>query len=120
MDNASNNDTMMTSLEARCQMEGIELSAGESRMCCMPHTIHLAALKVSSYFLRFTPSAESHQLLEAIGVISKKDGDKAAACGSNYQDDVTLRTEEDDETCQDNEDCEENILEAVSKVAFVR
>ncbi|KAI9449463.1 hypothetical protein F5148DRAFT_987548, partial [Russula earlei] len=46
MDNASNNDTMMTTLEVRCYAEGIRLSARDSRMRCMPHTIHLAALKV--------------------------------------------------------------------------
>jgi hypothetical protein len=46
MDNASNNNTMMTSLERRCQQRGIEFSAQDARMRCMPHTIHLAALKV--------------------------------------------------------------------------
>lgn len=46
MDNASNNDTLMSILEARCHAEGIEFSAKDSRMRCMPHTIHLAALKV--------------------------------------------------------------------------
>jgi hypothetical protein len=62
--------------------------------------------------------SETSQLLEAIGVVPKKDGDKAAACGSNYQDEVSLRTEDYDETCDDNENCEENVLEAVSKVRF--
>ena len=57
-----------------------------------------------------------YQLLEAIGVISKKDGEKSAACGGNYQDDVTLRADDDSEACQDGEDQEENVLEAVSKV----
>jgi hypothetical protein len=50
MDNTSNNDTLMTSLEARCHAEGFEFSARDSRMQCMPHTIHLAALKVHNYF----------------------------------------------------------------------
>jgi hypothetical protein len=48
--------------------------------------------------------------------MSKKDSDKAAACGSNYQDDVTSRTEDDNEACDDNEDSEENIHDAISKV----
>jgi hypothetical protein len=46
MDNASNNNTLMTSLESRCQQRGISFSAQDARMRCMPHTIHLAAIKV--------------------------------------------------------------------------
>jgi hypothetical protein len=46
MDNASNNDTLMTVLESKCWMEGIKFSATDARMRCMPHTIHLAAIKV--------------------------------------------------------------------------
>ena len=48
MDNASNNDTMMESIESQCREAGIEFSAQKSRMRCMPHTIHLAAIKVCS------------------------------------------------------------------------
>jgi len=48
MDNASNNDTMMEAIESRCHEAGIEFSAQKSRMHCMPHTIHLAAIKVCS------------------------------------------------------------------------
>ncbi|KAI0280551.1 hypothetical protein BC826DRAFT_975242 [Russula brevipes] len=46
MDNASNNNTLMTSLEWRCEEHGIRFSAQEARMRCMPHTIHLAAIKL--------------------------------------------------------------------------
>jgi hypothetical protein len=46
MDNASNNNTLMSSLESRCQQRGIYFSAQDARMRCMPHTIHLAAIKV--------------------------------------------------------------------------
>jgi hypothetical protein len=46
MDNASNNNTLMTSLERRCQQRGVAFSAQDARMRCMPHTIHLAAIKV--------------------------------------------------------------------------
>lgn len=46
MDNASNNDTLIEAIEARCCAAGIEFSARHSRMWCMPHTIHLAAMKV--------------------------------------------------------------------------
>ena len=53
MDNASNNDTMMEAIESRCHEAGIEFSAKKSHMCCMPHTIHLAAIKVNREFLWF-------------------------------------------------------------------
>jgi hypothetical protein len=46
MDNASNNDTMMEAIETRCLEMGINFSATQSRMRCMPHTIHLACIKV--------------------------------------------------------------------------
>jgi len=45
MDNASNNNTLMTSLERRCEQRGVLFSAQDARMRCMPHTIHLAAIK---------------------------------------------------------------------------
>jgi hypothetical protein len=47
MDNASNNDMMMQSLEDKLSSEGIQFSATFSRLHYMPHTIHLAALKVN-------------------------------------------------------------------------
>jgi len=46
MDNASNNDTLMEALEIKCHEARLEFSALDSRMCCIPHTIHLAAIKV--------------------------------------------------------------------------
>jgi hypothetical protein len=46
MDNASNNNTMMADLEALSLADGLAFSAMDSCMQCMPHTIHLAALKV--------------------------------------------------------------------------
>ena len=48
MDNASNNDTMMEAIESQCHEAGIKFSAQKSRMHCMLHTIHLAAIKVCS------------------------------------------------------------------------
>ena len=53
MDNASNNDTMMEAIESQCHEAGIKFSAKKSRMRCMPHTIHLAAIKVNHEFLWF-------------------------------------------------------------------
>jgi hypothetical protein len=46
MDNATNNDTMIQAIEARCQEAGIDFDANYSQMRCMPHTIHLSAIKV--------------------------------------------------------------------------
>lgn len=48
MDNASNNDTMMVAIEERCQEAKVHFSAKDSRMRCMPHTVHLAAIKVET------------------------------------------------------------------------
>ena len=49
MDNASDNDMLMVSLEQQCEKEGIRFLAWEACMRCMPHTIHLAAIKVIQY-----------------------------------------------------------------------
>ena len=46
MDNASNNNTLVKSLESQCQQRNVPFSAQDARMRCMPHTIHLAAIKV--------------------------------------------------------------------------
>ena len=48
MDNASNNDMRMDVIEAHCCDAGIEFSAMQSRMHCMPHMVHLACIKVHS------------------------------------------------------------------------
>ncbi|SJL02917.1 uncharacterized protein ARMOST_06258 [Armillaria ostoyae] len=61
MDNATNNDTMVDAIEQKCFLEGIDFSARESWLRCMPHTVHLAAIK----------------LLEAIGEISPSERKKA-------------------------------------------
>ncbi|KZS86970.1 hypothetical protein SISNIDRAFT_401513, partial [Sistotremastrum niveocremeum HHB9708] len=45
-DNASNNDTMMQHLELMAKEEGISIDAITQRIRCMPHTIHLSALKL--------------------------------------------------------------------------
>lgn len=53
-------------------------------------------------------------------MVSKKDSEKSAACGGNYQDEVILQAEDDSEACQDDEDREENVIEAVFKVCSIR
>jgi len=49
-DNASNNDTMIDGIVALAleDEKAIQLNAQWIRMRCMPHTVHLAALKVCS------------------------------------------------------------------------
>jgi hypothetical protein len=46
LNNASNNDTMVEGIQARTAKEGIYFDASWARLRCMPHTIHLAAIKV--------------------------------------------------------------------------
>ncbi|PBK83324.1 hypothetical protein ARMGADRAFT_945130, partial [Armillaria gallica] len=69
MDNISNNDTMIKGIEHHCKKECIPFNARISHLWCMPHIVHLSAIK----------------LLEAIGVISKNDAKKANGQTSNYQ-----------------------------------
>ena len=47
LDNASNNNTMVDAIAGRAASERIKLNATWARLRCMPHTIHLAAIKVS-------------------------------------------------------------------------
>ncbi|KAJ7732247.1 hypothetical protein DFH07DRAFT_755368, partial [Mycena maculata] len=77
MDNATNNDTMMEAIERKCWDAGIAFSARKSRMRCMPHTVHLAALK----------------LLEAVGALTKDEAQKAESRSRRaaYQEIVTHR-----------------------------
>ncbi|KAF9070583.1 hypothetical protein BDP27DRAFT_1149764, partial [Rhodocollybia butyracea] len=55
MDNATNNDTLLEAIERKCHARNIPFNAQHSRLRCMPHTVHLAVLK----------------LLEAIGAVEK-------------------------------------------------
>ncbi|KAF7372114.1 Transposase-like protein [Mycena venus] len=96
MDNATNNDTMVEAFARRCRKEGINFSIADGRMRCMPHTIHLSALK----------------LLEAIGALTKdeKKAAKSKSATSAHQDSATesLSREADEEAGQteDSEDIE--------------
>ena len=45
-DNATNNDARMEGLELLLAGDGIEFSAEEACVPCMPHTVHLAAIEV--------------------------------------------------------------------------
>jgi len=55
MDNATNNDTLVAAIEQHCTDAKIYFSAMESQMRCMPHTVHLAAIKVLCFFLTTFP-----------------------------------------------------------------
>ena len=49
MDNATNNDTLVRSIEMCCNIHGIPFSTQDARLWCMPHTVHLATLKASFF-----------------------------------------------------------------------
>ena len=48
MDNATNMDTLVDGIARHAHAAGIDFNAEWARLCCMPHTIHLSALEVSS------------------------------------------------------------------------
>ncbi|KAG2151968.1 hypothetical protein BD769DRAFT_1296407, partial [Suillus cothurnatus] len=41
-DNATNNDTLLESLEEKCAAEGIDFSHKKAWICCLPHIVHLS------------------------------------------------------------------------------
>ncbi|KAF8071964.1 hypothetical protein FPV67DRAFT_1560685 [Lyophyllum atratum] len=98
MDNASNNDTMMDAIEARCLDVGIDFSATQARMRCMPHTIHLACIK----------------LLEGIGLITKETGKRASSSRENYQDNInaSLDREDDKDAAPEDDDDPQDAVSA--------
>jgi hypothetical protein len=46
-DNASNNNTLVDGIVERAKKQGVSMNGDWVRLRCMPHTVHLAALKVS-------------------------------------------------------------------------
>ena len=48
MDNASNMDTLVDGIAKRALAAGIKFNTIWARLRCMPHTVHLSALKVSA------------------------------------------------------------------------
>ncbi|KAG1723506.1 hypothetical protein EDB19DRAFT_1580349, partial [Suillus lakei] len=105
-DNATNNDTLLESLENQCAAEGIEFSHKKARIHCFPHIVHLSAMR----------------LLEGIGAIKPdlRRGESA------YQDSVTAPIDRkyDDNTAlldkaeEDNEQFPalQGVLFAVDKI----
>ena len=53
-DNESNNDTMLSYIQTQMVANNIDFIATKARMRCMPHTIHLAVMKVSNFYFYFT------------------------------------------------------------------
>ncbi|KAF8987591.1 hypothetical protein BDQ17DRAFT_1258415, partial [Cyathus striatus] len=106
LDNATNNDTFIEGISTHCKKEGVYFNAEWARLHCMPHTIHLAALK----------------LLESIGAISGPDAKKASDTNGNYQDSVNapILHEADELDALQGDDLgeiinETNVLTSVSK-----
>lgn len=50
LDNASNNNTMVERIVALAKAKGVEMDSQWICLRCLPHTIHLAALKVSIFY----------------------------------------------------------------------
>ena len=86
LDNASNNDTFVDGIEHCARKAGVSFNASWARLHCMPHTIHLTAIKVylsmSSTFVCLT--FPDLKLLEGSGAVSSAEGKKAASGAGNY------------------------------------
>ncbi|KAJ6600159.1 hypothetical protein B0H10DRAFT_2231031 [Mycena sp. CBHHK59/15] len=75
MDHVTNNDTTFEVFGQKCHSQCINFSAIDSHIRCMPHTTHLAAIK----------------LLEAIGIITKTDRKKVSShLDDSYQETITV------------------------------
>ena len=126
MDNATNNDTFVNGIEKYAQAIGATFNALWGRLRCLPHTIHLAAIKVSQRISIVVSRGWDGfiQLLEAVRAISGGDAEKAASQSVNYQDSVAAAQSDDinnnangqgdDEEHAANES--DNILPAIKKV----
>ena len=126
---------MMEAIERRCHQAGIEFRAKDAQMQCMPHTIHLAAIKVIfsiciAFYYNCKTTYNTFQLLEGIGLISKAESEQAASSNFTYQDEINTRVEReyDMEAAPEEEgvddkiiptDPSEKIKMAVQKVFFV-
>ena len=66
MDNASNNNTLITSLDRWCEECGIPFSVQEACMHCMPHTVHLAAVKIFKCLFLHIETVFNHHLFSSL------------------------------------------------------
>lgn len=101
-DNATNNDTMMDNLARKFRGVKIAFNPKHARMRCMPHTIHLAAIK----------------LLEGIGAVEKS----KRATNDNYQDNSSIKftaeAEREAELVDDDAEDEVGIDENVDAIMY--
>jgi hypothetical protein len=140
LDNASNNNTiidntMIEGIAQRADREGITLNPAWARLRCMPHTMHLAAVRVFLFYFFLTVLHIiylDYQLLEAISAISRSDAQKASSRKGNYQDATTAslsRMHDDEAAGQEDGDQPEgditllpdqsgSILSAVDKASY--
>jgi hypothetical protein len=124
LDNAMNNDTFVDGIERRAKKAGVPFNASWARLRCMPHTIHLAAIKVcfSTMSMSMAHSVPVLKLLEGIGAVSRAEGKKAASRAGNYQDTATAsldRSLDNSATTLDDpvgSDISGDILSSVDKV----
>ncbi|KAF8240864.1 hypothetical protein L208DRAFT_1230699, partial [Tricholoma matsutake] len=68
--NALNNNMFVDGIEHHAKNAGVPFNAFWACLCCMPHKIHLAVIK----------------LLKGIGTVLSAEGKKAASHAGNYQD----------------------------------
>jgi hypothetical protein len=123
MDNATNNNTLALGIQQRSMEAGVHFSAMDSRMRCMPHTVHLAAIKVCVHTSTVNVSElKWFQLLEGIGAISNADSKKAMSRSGNYQDSAVTPVDRqfDDDAIQqegdDDDDDDDGLVSAITKV----
>lgn len=118
-DNATSNDTLLDALAKRCNDNGIPFDARQSRLRCMPHTIHLAACQVRSTGL-VNSRADMYKLLEGIGAIKKEKKDRRG----NYQEDIavplTSAALDDAEALDDDGDAWDDEQDALGPEAVLR
>jgi hypothetical protein len=135
-DNASNNDTLVDGLVKLALQDErrICLNAQWIRLRCMPHTVHLAALKVCLASVRELDRLMNVnvtlyiQLLEGVGAISTAEGKKARSRSGNYQDAILDPLKPSPEVDSDNvgrydedgvDDNPNTILSAVEKASGI-
>lgn len=114
MDNAFNNNTLMRCLALKFEYVQVVFDPVAARMRCMPHTAHLAAIKVRiEVITAFTQNSFVLKLLEAIGAISKSAHKKSEGKSASYQDAVTaaLAREHDDDGEEDDDDDEDEDMD---------
>ena len=127
MDNASNNNTLINEIVTHVREQNITMNNEWVCFCCMPHTVHLAVLKVNIWF--FHCCNIIIQLFEGIKAITAAEYKKATLQSGNYQESVTAplsQTSDNDAAGKDDEnkqvqvllkvDGSDSILSAVEKI----